>query len=122
MATPYFVWKKSCDTCRKYKKQLDAWAVAYEGREMNTAPLTADDLDRLIGDRDLKPFLNTHNARYRELGWAKSPPDRATAIAEMAETNNLLRRPVLVVGDTVVVGNKLAEAAAALGVKAGVQS
>lgn len=115
MSKPYFVWKKSCDTCRKYKKQLDAWGVDYDGREMNAEPLSAADIAGLIGEREVKPFLNSRNARYRELKLSQNPPDRATAIALIAETNNLLKRPVLVVGDQVVVGNKLDQAKAVLG-------
>ena len=46
-----FIWKKSCDTCCRYKKSLDALGVPYEGREMNAEPLTAEDLEALIGDR-----------------------------------------------------------------------
>ena len=64
-----FIWKKSCDTCRKYKKQLDAWGVGYDGREINAAPLDAGELDALIGDRPVKPFLNTRNVVYREQGF-----------------------------------------------------
>ena len=60
------IWKKSCDTCRKFKKNLDSWGVSYQGREMNGEPLSASDVDQLIGDRIVKPFLNTRNAVYRE--------------------------------------------------------
>jgi arsenate reductase-like glutaredoxin family protein len=110
-----FIWKKSCDTCRKYKKQLDAWKVDYVSREINTEPLSADDVDHLIGNRELKPFLNSHNAVYRELGLGKNPPERARAVELIAETNNLLRRPVLIVDEQYIVGNRLDEAAEALG-------
>ena len=111
----YFIWKKTCDTCRKYKKQLDAWSIEYEGREMNAQPLSAEDVGGLIGDREVKPFLNTHNAVYRQLGLAKNPPSRERAVSLIAETNNLLRRPVLIVDGTYVIGNRLDEAAVLLG-------
>ncbi len=114
-----FIWKKSCDTCRKYKKQLDAWGVGYDGREMNAAPLDADELDALIGDRPVKPFLNTRNVVYREQGLSKNPPDKAQAVALMAAHNNLLKRPVLMVGDEMVIGNDLDSAARLLNVARG---
>ncbi|MEZ4469383.1 MAG: ArsC/Spx/MgsR family protein [bacterium] len=114
-AEVHLIWKKSCDTCRRFKGQLDAWGVAYTARELNAEPLTAADLEALIGDRPVKPFLNTHNATYRALGLKDATPDKARAVALIAETNNLLRRPVLRVGDALVIGNDLAAAAALLG-------
>ncbi len=113
-----FIWKKSCDTCRRYKKQLDAWGIEYDGREMNGEPLTAADIDALIGDRDVKPFLNTRNAVYRELGLKSDLPDKARAVALIAETNNLLKRPVLIVDGQMVIGNDLKTAATLLGQEA----
>ena len=59
--------------------------------------------------------MNTRNELYRERGLAKNPPDRATAISLIAEHNNLLRRPVFVVGDTVLTGNDLPGAKRLLG-------
>jgi len=112
-----FIWKKSCDTCRKYKKQLDSWGIAYDGREMNADPLGAEELDQLIGDRPVKPFLNTRNVVYREQGLSKNPPDKAQAVALIAGHNNLLKRPVLMVGDEMVIGNDLATAARLLDVQ-----
>lgn len=115
MARPTLIWKRTCDTCRRYKRQLDDWGVDYESREMNAAPLAAEEVAELIGDRPVRTFLNPRNERYRELGLAKAPPDTTTAVQLIAETNNLLRRPVLVLGDQRVVGNDLDAAAALLG-------
>lgn len=114
-ARPFLYWKKSCDTCRRFKAALEAAGAAFDDREINAAPLTAAEVAALIGDRPVKDFLNTRNELYRERGMAKSPPDRATAIALIAEQNNLLRRPVLVVGDTVLTGNDLPGALRLLG-------
>jgi arsenate reductase-like glutaredoxin family protein len=113
--TVRFIWKKSCDTCRKYKKQLDAWGVTYAGREMNAEPLTAEDLDALIGEHPVKPFLNTRNVIYRQENLKAATPDKATAVALIAAHNNLLKRPVLIVGDEMIIGNNLARAAELLG-------
>jgi arsenate reductase-like glutaredoxin family protein len=109
-----FIWKKSCDTCRRFKKQLDAWGVDYDGREMNAEPLNSADIDELMGTRPVKPFLNTRNAVYRERKLGQNQPSRTDAIKLIAETNNLLKRPVLIVGDEYVIGNDLARAEALL--------
>jgi arsenate reductase-like glutaredoxin family protein len=114
-----FIWKKSCDTCRKYKKQLDAWGVVYEGREINAEPLGAEELEALIGHRKVKPFLNTRNVVYRERGLSKATPDKAGAVTLIAAHNNLLKRPILMVGEEMVIGNDLVAAGRLLGVGAG---
>ena len=116
MAKVHLIWKKSCDTCRRYKKQLDAWGVDYTEREMNAEPLRAAELEALIGEAPVKPFLNPRNAVYRSLGLKDAVPDKARAVALIAETNNLLKRPVLQVGGETLLGNDLAGAARLLGV------
>ncbi len=68
-----------------------------------------DALDALIGSRDHLPFLNTRNKVYRELGLKANPPDRATALRLMSENPNLIKRPVVVSGERIVLGFKSAE-------------
>ena len=91
------------------------WLVTYEGREINGEPLTAEDLDALIGDRPIKPFLNTRNVIYRQENLKAATPSKATVVALIAAHNNLLKRPVLIVGDEYIIGNNLARAAELLG-------
>ncbi|MEE2786442.1 MAG: ArsC/Spx/MgsR family protein [Myxococcota bacterium] len=112
---PHLVWKKSCDSCRKYKKALDQAGVTYTHREMNAEPLSQSDLESIIGERPLKPFLNTRNVVYRELKMNQALPAKKEAIALMAETNNLLKRPVLLIGDERIIGARLDEALKAVG-------
>jgi len=50
----------------------------------------------LIGDRDLKVFLNTRNERYRGRKLGEKPPLRSEAIALMARNPNLIKRPILI--------------------------
>ena len=112
---PHLIWKKTCDTCRKFKKALDSHGVKYTDREMNAEPLSRGDLESIIGDRPLKPFLNSRNVVYRELKLSQALPSKADAIALMEETNNLLKRPVLMIGEHRVVGARLDDALQALG-------
>ena len=113
MDQPRFIWKKSCDTCRKYKKRLDELGIEYLSREINSEPLSAGDVASLIGDRDVKPFLNTRNVVYREKQLSKQTPTLDQAVALIAETNNLLKRPIFMIADEYVIGNNF-EAAEAL--------
>lgn len=62
------------------------------------------DLDKLIGKRDYKLFLNPRNELFRERGMKDNPPSRAEAIRLMAAHPNLIRRPLIVDGATVIHG------------------
>ena len=56
--------------------------------------------------------LNTRHAIAKTNGWAASPPSAAVFAAAVAKEPNLLRRPILIDGDRVIVGfDKLAYAA-----------
>lgn len=78
--------------------------VELEFRDLDKERLTADELDRLIGDRDHREFLNTRNDLYRRKKMKENPPSRAEAIRMMAKEPNLIRRPVIIAGGRVVLG------------------
>jgi arsenate reductase-like glutaredoxin family protein len=63
-----------------------------------------EQLDRLIGARDYRPFLNSRNELYRERKMKEAPPSRAEALQLMAANPNLIKRPILVKGDEMVLG------------------
>ena len=63
------------------------------------------ELDRLIGERDYKLFLNTRNDLYRERGMKENPPPRKEALKLMSENPNLIKRPILVDGDQIILGS-----------------
>jgi arsenate reductase-like glutaredoxin family protein len=88
---------------------LQQHRIATEERDMSKRPLTADELDGLIGDRPVTEFLNARNELFRERGFKSSPPARAEAIRLMVEHPNLIRRPLLVLGDRVLFGFDPAE-------------
>jgi arsenate reductase-like glutaredoxin family protein len=66
--------------------------------------LSLEDLDRLIGKRDYREFLNPKNDLYRQMGMKTNPPPREEALRLMSENPNLIRRPILVRGSRVVAG------------------
>jgi arsenate reductase-like glutaredoxin family protein len=78
-------------------------AVEFEEVDLNKG-LTVAELEKLIGDRDYKTFLNTRNELYRERGMKENPPSRSEALQLMSETPNLIKRPILVKGDRIVLG------------------
>ena len=66
--------------------------------------LTVEELDRLIGKRDYREFLNSRNELYRERGMKENPPPRDQALRLMSENPNLIKRPILVKGREIVLG------------------
>jgi len=66
--------------------------------------LSVDELDRLIGKRDYREFLNPKNELYRQMGMKTNPPPREEALRLMSENPNLIRRPILVRGPKILLG------------------
>jgi arsenate reductase-like glutaredoxin family protein len=66
--------------------------------------LSEEELDKLIGKREYKDFLNTRNELYREKNMKQHPPMRAEALKLMANVPNLIRRPLLVTGSQILIG------------------
>jgi arsenate reductase-like glutaredoxin family protein len=83
---------------------LQAKGAELELRDLATERLSAAELDRLIGNRDYKAFLNTRNELYRERNMSEHPPPRAEAIKLMVEYPNLIRRPIVIRGTMIVLG------------------
>jgi arsenate reductase (glutaredoxin) len=66
--------------------------------------LSVAELEKLIGSRDYRDFLNTRNELYRERKMKENPPPRAEALQLMSENPNLIRRPILVNGNQIILG------------------
>ena len=64
----------------------------------------AAELDKLIGKRDYLSFLNPRNELYRERGMREKPPSRDEALKLMAANPNLIKRPILVKGRSMLLG------------------
>jgi len=73
-------------------------------RDLDKQPLSEKELNDLIGDRDYKLFLNPRNELYRERNMARKTPSREEAIRLMSKNPNLIKRPLVVRGDQLVIG------------------
>jgi Spx/MgsR family transcriptional regulator len=99
-----FLQKPSCTTCRKAKAFLEERNVELEVRDLGKERMSVEELDKLIGKRDYRIFLNTRNALYRTRKLRQNPPTREEALKLMAEEPNLIRRPVVLRGADFVLG------------------
>lgn len=102
--TVQFLQKPTCTSCRNARAYMEDLGFGLEFRNLDKERLRVAELDALIGTRDHREFLNTRNELYRAKNMKQNPPSRAEALRLMAETPNLIRRPVIIAGDTIVLG------------------
>lgn len=96
-----------CGTCKKALKWMKGRGLEPELRPIVTAPPTVEELQRWIpkSGLPLRKWLNTSGRSYRELGReAVEAADEATLMKWLAADGKLVKRPVLVHGDKVLVG------------------
>ncbi len=114
-----FVEYPKCSTCQKAKKWLDAQGVAYTDRHIVEQNPTAEELAQWVARSGLplKRFFNTSGMKYRELGLSAKLPTMSEEeqLALLATDGMLVKRPLLVGEDFVLVGFKESEWAARLG-------
>jgi len=75
-----------------------------ETRDLDAQPLSEKELQTLIGTRDYVAFLNSRNELYRERDMTKKTPSREEAIHLMSRNPNLIKRPIAVRGQEMVLG------------------
>ena len=75
-----------------------------ESHDLDKQPLSEQELNELIGARDYRLFLNPRNELYRRRKMAETPPSKAEAVRLMSRDPNLIKRPVVVRDDQVVLG------------------
>ena len=102
--TAQFLQKPTCTTCRKARAYMEDRGFVLHLRNLDKERLSSDELEKLIGDRDHREFLNTRNELYRQKNMKENPPSRADAIRMMVNEPNLIRRPVIVAGGRIVLG------------------
>lgn len=76
-----------------------------EERNYSKQPLTRAEIERVVrAAGGVAAVLNTRHEIAKANGWKERPPAEAEFVAAAERDNNLLRRPVLIAGDGVVVG------------------
>lgn len=108
-----FVQYPKCTTCKKAEKWLKETGAVYESRHIKEENPTAEELKAWIEKSGLpvRKFFNTSGQLYKELGLK----DRLGSMTEeemislLATDGMLVKRPLLIGGDTVCVGFREAE-------------
>jgi arsenate reductase len=95
----------NCDTMRKARKWLDAHGIAYRFRNYKTAGVDPERLSDWVGRLGWEALLNRRGTTWRKLPESERVDiDRDRAIQLMCEYPSMIRRPLLVRGDTIEVG------------------
>ena len=114
-----FICYSKCSTCKKAKKWLEEHNIEYIERHIVENNPSYDELAEWYNKSglSLKKFFNTSGILYREM----KLKDKLSTMSEeeqlklLATNGMLVKRPVVVKGDIVLVGFKEAEWAEKLG-------
>ena len=108
-----FVEYPKCTTCKKAKKFLDDHKVKYTARDIKAENPTAEEIAAWYpqSGKDLEAFFNTSGMIYREQQLKDKLPNLSEEekVALLASNGMLVKRPILVLKDKVLVGFKEAE-------------
>ena len=108
-----FVEYPKCTTCKKARKWLEEHKVEFEDRDIKEKNPTAEELETWYkrSGLPLKRFFNTSGLLYRSMQLKDRLPDMSEEeqIALLAGDGMLVKRPLVVKEDTVLVGFKEAE-------------
>ena len=114
-----FVEYPKCTTCQKARKWLEIQGKPFTSRHIKEENPTEAEL-KLWWERSglpLKRFFNTSGLKYKELRWKDKLPSMSEAeqLALLASDGMLVKRPILVGDDFVLVGFREAEWSERLG-------
>ena len=113
-----FVCYPKCTTCQKAQKWLDETGAAYKVRNIKEDNPTRAELEQWHqrSGLPLKRFFNTSGLQYKALGLKDKLPEMSQEeqLDLLATDGMLVKRPILVGDDVVLVGFRQAEWEAAL--------
>lgn len=108
-----FLYYPACGTCKKAKKWLEENNVAFNARLIVEENPTQDELKLWIQKSGLpvKKFFNTSGVIYKEMSLKDKLPTMTEdeQIALLATNGKLVKRPLMVSDEKVLVGFKLEE-------------
>jgi Spx/MgsR family transcriptional regulator len=98
---------KNCDTMKKARAWLDAKDVAYTFHDYKAEGIDRSRLEAWARDVGWETLLNRAGTTFRKLPDAeKTDLDERKALALMLDQPSMIKRPVLDLGDRIVVGFK----------------
>lgn len=112
MSYKFYCYPK-CSTCAKARKKLDELGLPYKEYDITTETPSAEELKGFFEMTNLgiRRFFNTSGMKYREMGLSKKLDEMSEdrCFETLASDGMLIKRPLLVGEDTVLVGYKEAD-------------
>jgi Spx/MgsR family transcriptional regulator len=100
-----FYWKSTCTSCRNARKVLQERGVEVEEINYARKPLDAATITAIVqAAGGVAKVINTRHEIAKTRGWGEDAPSEGDFVAAAAKEPNLLRRPILIRGKTVIVG------------------
>ena len=103
-----FLCYSRCSTCQKAEKYLTEHGIEFDERDIKEQNPSAEELDRWMQASGLpsKKFFNTSGKIYKDLELSKKLPDMPEdeRLQLLSSDGMLVKRPLLIDGDTVLVG------------------
>lgn len=105
-----FICYPKCTTCKKAQKWLDENEIEYTLRDIKKDSPTAEEIKlwHKTSGLPLKRFFNTSGLLYKSLGLKDKLPNMSDEekYALLASDGMLVKRPIIVSDDTVILGFK----------------
>lgn len=105
-----FIEYPKCSTCQKAKKFLIEHKISFEDRMIKEETPTIEELTSWIKKYkiDTKKLFNTSGLKYRELNLKEKIPsmNEQERIELLASDGMLIKRPLLVMSDKILIGFK----------------
>jgi arsenate reductase len=106
--TMLFIQYPPCTTCKKAKAWLDAHGLSYDDRHIKLNNPTFEELKHwhAVSGLPLKKFFNTSGLLYKSMNLKEKLPTMTEEeqLRLLASDGMLVKRPILVNGDKVLVG------------------
>jgi len=95
---------KNCDSVRKAVKFLNSAEVNFEFVDITSEEVECQTIERWLKHVGIDRLFNAKSATYRKLGLKNLELDEAAKKEWLCRERKLIKRPVLEVGNSVVVG------------------
>lgn len=95
---------KSCGSVQKALRFLDQRSIPYTFHDFKITPVSREKIETWAKHHPLTILLNTKGTTYRTLGIKNLDLDDNGKIEWMSNHNLLLKRPIIEINNTVIVG------------------
>ncbi len=113
---PVLYFKRGCSGCDAARKWLVQHGIVVREREIFKQPLSASEIEEIVMDRPIADVLSTRTKQYAARGLKDRPHSEAELLRHMEVEPRLVRRPILKLGETLLIGFDASRWAEALNV------